>query len=63
MAKHPVPKYKISKHRSKSRHSTWKKLTQDKLFGMVTKVKNLDLKGNLKLREKAKDKKVKRVKA
>ncbi len=63
MAKHPVPKYKTTKSRSKSRHSAWKKKSTDKLFGIVTKMKNLDIKDNLKLREKVKNKMVKKVKA
>ena len=63
MAKHPVPKYKTSKRRSKSRHSAFQKHTRDKLFGMVNKLKALDKKGNLKLREKPAKKLVKKVKA
>lgn len=64
MAKHPVPKYKTTKSRSKSRHSTFMSLTRKKLMGTVTKLKNLDLKGNLKLREKSKKvATVKKVKA
>lgn len=63
MAKHPVPKYKMTKSRSKSRHSTFMSRTRVKLMGVVTKMKNLELKGNLKLREKTKKAIVKKVKA
>lgn len=63
MAKHPVPKYKMTKSRSKSRHSAFMSHTRTKLMGVVTKMKNLDLKGNLKLREKTKTAAVKKVKA
>jgi hypothetical protein len=37
--------------------------TRKKLMGVVTKMKNLEIKGNLKLREKAKTALVKKVKA
>ncbi len=63
MAKHPVPKYKMTKSRSKSRHSTFMSRTRIKLMGVVTKMKNLEIKGNLKLREKTKKTLVKKVKA
>lgn len=63
MAKHPVPKYKTTKSRSKSRHSAFMSHTRVKLMGIVTKMKNLELKGNLKLREKTKKVEVKKVKA
>lgn len=63
MAKHPVPKYKMTKSRSKSRHSAFMSRTRVKLMGIVTKMKNLELKGNLKLREKTKKTIVKKVKA
>ena len=63
MAKHPVPKYKMTKSRSKSRHSTFMSRTRVKLMGVVTKMKNLEIKGNLKLREKVKKTIVKKVKA
>lgn len=63
MAKHAVPKYKMTKSRSKSRHSSFMSKTREKLKGVVTKMKNLALKGNLKLREKAKTALVKKVKA
>ena len=63
MAKHAVPKYKMTKSRSKSRHSTFMSLTRVKLLGKVTKLKNLEIKGNLKLREKTKKALVKKVKA
>lgn len=63
MAKHPVPKYKMTKSRSKSRHSTFMSRTRTKLMGVVTKMKNLELKGALKLREKTKKVEVKKVKA
>ncbi len=53
MAKHPVPKYKMTKSRSKSRHSAFMSHTRKKLMGVVTKMKNLELKGNLDLRVKA----------
>jgi hypothetical protein len=63
MAKHPVPKYKMTKSRSKSRHSSFMSRTRIKLMGIVTKMKNLEIKGNLKLREKTKKTLVKKVKA
>ena len=63
MAKHPVPKYKTTKSRSKSRHSAFMSHTRIKLLGVVDKMKNLELKGNLKLREKTKKAVVKKVKA
>lgn len=64
MAKHPVPKYKTTKSRSKSRHSAFMSHTRVKLMGVVAKMKNLELKGNLKLREKTKKvATVKKVKA
>lgn len=63
MAKHPVPKYKTSKSRSKSRHSTFMSRTRVKLMGVVSKMKNLDKKGSLALREKTKKVEVKKVKA
>ncbi len=63
MAKHPVPKYKMTKSRSKSRHSTFMSRTRVKLTGVVDKMKNLELKGALKLREKTKKAVVKKVKA
>lgn len=63
MAKHPVPKYKMTKSRSKSRHSSFMSRTRIKLMGIVTKMRNLELKGNLKLREKTKKTLVKKVKA
>jgi len=63
MAKHPVPKYKMTKSRSKSRHSAFMSRTRKKLTGVVTKMKNLELKGNLKLRTKTKKTIVKKVKA
>jgi hypothetical protein len=63
MAKHPVPKYKMTKSRSKSRHSAFMSHTRTKLMGIVTKMKNLEIKGNLKLREKTDKTSVKKVKA
>lgn len=63
MAKHPVPKYKMTKSRSKSRHSAFMSNTRKKLSNVVTKMKNLELKGNLKLRTKTKKTIVKKVKA
>jgi hypothetical protein len=64
MAKHPVPKYKTTKSRSKSRHSAFMSRTRKKLMGIVTKMKNLELKGNLKLRIKTVKKPIaKKVKA
>lgn len=63
MAKHPVPKYKMTKSRSKSRHSAFMSHTRKKLMNVVTKMKNLELKGNLKLRTKTKVAAVKKVKA
>lgn len=62
MAKHPVPKYKMTKSRSKSRHSAFMSKTRVKLMGLVTKMKNLDKKGALKLRENTKKVEVKKVK-
>ncbi len=63
MAKHPVPKQKTSRTKSKKRHSAFMIKTREKLMGKVTKMKNLELKGNLKLRERPKKKLVKTVKA
>jgi hypothetical protein len=63
MAKHPVPKYKTTKGRSKSRHSKFMALTRVKLMGVVDKMKSLEAKGNLQLREKTKKAVVKKVKA
>ncbi len=63
MAKHPVPKYKTTKGRSKSRHSTFMSRTRVKLMGVVNKMKSLEAKGNLQLREKTKKAVVKKVKA
>jgi hypothetical protein len=63
MAKHPVPKYKTTRTKSKTRHSAFMSNTRKKLMGMVTKLKNIDLKGNLDLKKKGKSALVKKVKA
>jgi hypothetical protein len=63
MAKHPVPKYKMTKSRSKSRHSAFMSNTRKKLTDVANKMKSLELKGNLKLRAKVKKTIVKKVKA
>lgn len=63
MAKHPVPKYKTTKSRSKTRHSAFMSRTRTKLMGIVTKMKNLEKKGALQLRVKTKKTEVKKVKA
>jgi len=63
MAKHPVPKYKTSRTKTKIRHSAFMSSTRKKLMGVVTRLRNLDLKGNLALRTKDKAKTVKKVKA
>lgn len=63
MPKHPVPKYKTTKSRSKSRHSAFMSKTRTKLMGVVDKMKNLEKKGALQLRTKTKKAEVKKVKA
>jgi len=63
MAKHPVPKYKTTKSKTRTRHSSFMTNTRKKLMGVVQKMKNLEIKGNLKLREKPEKKLVKKVKA
>ena len=63
MAKHPVPKYKTSKARSRTRHSAFMSKTRTKLEGVVDKMRNLDKKGALDLRKKVKKATVKKVKA
>lgn len=63
MAKHPVPKYKTTKSRSKSRHSAFMSKTRTKLLGVVTKMQNLEKKGALALRSKTKKATVKKVRA
>ncbi len=63
MAKHPVPKYKTTRAKSKQRHSTFMSNTRKKLAGVVTKMQNLEKKGNLALRAKTTKKIVKKVKA
>jgi ribosomal protein L32 len=63
MAKHPVPKYKTTKSKTRTRHSAFMSRTRIKLFQVVDKMKNLELKGNLKLREKKKKVEVKKIKA
>jgi ribosomal protein L32 len=63
MAKHPVPKYKTTKSKTRTRHSAFMKVTRTKLLNVVQKMKNLEIKGNLKLREKPENKLVKKVKA
>ena len=62
MAKHPVPKYKTTASKTRRRHSMFMQRTRLKLMGMVQKMKNLEIKGNLKLREKAPKKAAKVVK-
>lgn len=63
MAKHPVPKYKTSKSKTRTRHSAFMSKTRTKLFKVVDKMKNLESKGKLKLGEKNKKVEVKKVKA
>lgn len=63
MGKRPVPKYKTARHKTKQRHSAFMSNTRKKLMGMVTKMRNLEIKGNLELRKKAPSKLVKKVKA
>lgn len=63
MAKHPVPKYKTSKSKTRTRHSAFMSKTRTKLFKVVDKMKNLESKGKLKLGQKNKKAEVKKVKA
>ncbi|MBD3270027.1 hypothetical protein GF376_00710 [Candidatus Peregrinibacteria bacterium] len=63
MAKHPVPKQKTAKTKSKVRHSAFAASARKKLFGAVDKMKSLEKKGNLELRKKNKEQLVKKIQA
>ncbi len=63
MAKHPVPKQKTARTKSKKRFSAFMAKTRKKLFGKVDKMKGLEKKGNLKLRDKKDKDLVTKVKA
>ena len=61
MAKHPVPKSKTSKSRSRSRHGSWKRKQLNKLEGLATGSKHRFKKAEALLKEDKQKKEVEKI--